>query len=244
MAHFSAATAASTPWRFLRCRLLLIEIRLRIHFVVDDKAVVVVLVGITFDRLRTRSSHRASVRWAVFVDMVGRCLCGDGLAGINPVCVHVYCCRQVCGAESQLRVSAARSTSEAGSQLIPDWKLCPHTLHVALPTPAFLSNLTETALSWLQNRQVNAVGSGSFRFFVGAGLLAFLRLPCAGPCQLDESQCMPRQRLDVPCRRKFMNRLQDADVSLEVSSHRPLCAGGTRFGDGYWAAGRRAKPNI
>jgi hypothetical protein len=47
-------------------------------------------------------------------------------------------------------------------QLIVHWKRCPHTLHSSEPTPPFLSILTVTEFSWLQNRQVNTVGRGSF----------------------------------------------------------------------------------
>lgn len=47
-------------------------------------------------------------------------------------------------------------------QFIPHWNFCAQILHSSVPTPAFLSNLTETDFSWLQNRQVKMDGRGSF----------------------------------------------------------------------------------
>jgi len=49
-----------------------------------------------------------------------------------------------------------------GPQLIPHWNFWPQTRHSSWPTPAFLSSLTVTDFSWLQNRQVKVVGKGSF----------------------------------------------------------------------------------
>jgi hypothetical protein len=48
------------------------------------------------------------------------------------------------------------------SQLMPVSNLCPQTLHDRFPVPAFLSSLTITEFSWLQNKQEKVVASGSF----------------------------------------------------------------------------------
>lgn len=47
------------------------------------------------------------------------------------------------------------------AQLMPVWNFWPQTLQDRSPRPSFLSSLTMTEFSWLQNRQAKVVERGS-----------------------------------------------------------------------------------
>lgn len=82
-------------------------------------------------------------------------------------------------------------------QLMMVWNVCPQTLQDSSPVLVFLSILTETEFSWLQNRHWKVVARASRcctisrvlarlkdehnlrTFFLASGLLADLRLPCS-----------------------------------------------------------------
>lgn len=83
---------------------------------------------------------------------------------INPLAIDVYRGGEICHAVEFLCCPSGPPGKfhRFCLQLMPHWKFWPQTLHSRLPTPAFLSSLTTMDFSWLQNRHVKTVGSGSF----------------------------------------------------------------------------------
>ncbi len=72
-------------------------------------------------------------------------------------------CRHLSGKKDLEPFSLLYSRRQRGNsvQLIEHWNFWPQTLQSSQPQPVFLSSLTSTDFSWLQNRHVKVVGSGS-----------------------------------------------------------------------------------
>lgn len=86
------------------------------------------------------------------------------VASIDPIRIHIDRCAEAWG-ERQMSASTTYCQRVEGRRrcilFTPVWNDCPHTLHVRSPVLLFLSILTITEFSWLQNKHWNVVARGS-----------------------------------------------------------------------------------